>query len=139
MISPLHVTTNTTPKSKMPFTVCCVVGSVADASDYEEVVAIYKFCAENNIGYTCRAFDSGRYEEDALHIKTLPAFYIYDRKRVVQEAFYAESDPIRRIRQEIVLHSAATEEAARRAAVRAARWSSFTSIFKRSNKIATSK
>ena len=90
------------PKPKMPFTVCCVVGSRADASEYEEVVAVHQFCTENNIGYTCREFDSGRYEEDAVHIKTLPAFYIRDRRSIVQNTLYAESDPLRLLRQEIV-------------------------------------
>jgi hypothetical protein len=126
-------------KLKMPFTVCCVVGSNADASEYEEVVAIHQFCSENGVDYSCREFDSARYEEDAIHIKTLPAFYIYDRKRVVQDTVYAESNPLRRIRQEILLYHAATEEAERRAAIRAARWSALKNIFRRSNKIATSK
>jgi hypothetical protein len=112
------------------------VGSKADAAEYEEVVAVHKFCTENSIDYTCREFDSSRYEEDATQIKTLPAFYIYDRKRVVRDTFYAESDPLRRIRGEIMR---AHDEVERRAAVSAARWSALTNLFRRSNKIATSK
>ena len=139
MNSPLRISTDATPKPKMPFTVCCVVGSVADAADYEEVVAVHKFCSENNITYTCRAFDSARYEEDALHIQTLPAFYIYDRKRVTGGAFYAESDPLRRIREEIVRVRIAEEEKRRKATVRAEQWSALTNIFRRSNKISALK
>jgi hypothetical protein len=129
--------------SKMPFTVCCVVGSKAEATEFEEVVAVHKFCVETGIDYTCREFDSGRYEEDATQIQKLPSFYIYDRRQVVQDTFYAETDPVRRIREEIMRVRMRNEEAglraATRVATRAARWSMFTSIFRRPAKIAASK
>jgi hypothetical protein len=119
-----------------PFTICCVVGSMGDAHDLEEVVVVRSFCAENGVRFQCREFDSARYEDDAVAIQTLPAFHVYDKKRVRQSTFYAHDDPLRRIREEI-LRSKAAEEAA---AERKAQWRNFISIFRgRGTKIAASR
>jgi hypothetical protein len=118
----------------MPFTVCCVAAE--DVDGYEEVAVIRKFCGENGIAFTVRAFDSSRYEEDALYIQKLPAFYIYERKRIRGGAFYAENDPLRRIREEILRVRTAEQEAALRRAQWAEWWQS---LFQKKNKIASSK
>jgi hypothetical protein len=120
----------------MPFTICCVVGSMSDAQELEEVVIVHSFCAENGVRFQCREFNSARYEEDAVAIQTLPAFHVYDKRRIRQTTFYTHDDPLHQIRVEILR----AQEAAAAAAARKARWQSFMGLFRsRGTKIATSK
>jgi hypothetical protein len=123
-----------------PFSICCVVGSMDDAHDLEEVVVVRSFCAENGVRFQCREFDSARYEDDAIAIQTLPAFHLYDKRRSRQSTFYVQDDPLRRIREEILRCKAAEEAAAAAAEARKAQWRTFMGLFRgRGTKIAASR
>jgi hypothetical protein len=122
-----------------PFTVCCVLEAMEDVNAYEEVVAVRDFCEKNRIRCTCRPFDSSRYEEDAVFITKLPAFFVYTKSRVTRTAFYADDNPLRILREEIVRVRCKQEEAEQRRQVREGRWKAFLRIFGRSDKIATHK
>jgi hypothetical protein len=125
-----------TNQRNMPFTVCCVVGDLEDVAEYEEIGVVRTFCVGQGVPFQVRLFDSARYEEDSLQVRHLPAFHIYDKKRTCQSTFYAEDNPIVRIKTEIVRTQEAVEAAAREREAWTQRWRAVTGLFVPRQKIA---
>jgi hypothetical protein len=139
MENPLRPTTTNIPQSNIPFTVCCVVDDVADAHEYEEVTVVRKFCQSHGVRCEVRVYNTARYEEDTLNIRRLPAFHVYDRKKTCQSTFYAEDDPLHRIKTELVRAREEEEAAARGREEWSRRWRSLTGFFQGPRKIATNR
>ena len=128
---------NTTSNQRnIPFTVCCVVGDLEDVAEYEEIGVVRTFCESHSVLFQVRSFAPARYEEDSLQVRHLPAFHIYDKKRTCQSTFYAEDDPIVRIKTEIVRTQEAVEAAAREREAWTQRWRAVTGLFVPRQKIA---
>lgn len=126
--NPIH-NTSIQVKSYLPFTICCVVGSLEDEKEIEELFQIKTFCDDNNVKFISREFDAQKYDEDCLYIKTLPSFHIYDKKKITQGLFTLTDEPIEKIKEQISKYKMVEEEEKRKQEIWSQRFESVKGLF----------